>query len=36
MPVEGALSPNNCSRSLQADRPDMHVYPRKQRLKPFA
>ena len=28
MPVEGALSPNNCSRFLHADRPYLHVYSR--------
>jgi hypothetical protein len=29
MPVEGALSPINCSRFLQADRPDLHVDPKR-------
>jgi hypothetical protein len=29
LPVEGALSPINCSRFLHADRPDLHVDPHK-------
>ena len=28
MPVEGVLNPNNCSRFLHADSPDVHFDPK--------